>query len=77
MLFHVWRYMYHVFVRKLTWYVIGVYVIHVNTCIIADLWQIIDRDENDTYNWYKIVVFPALSKPTIITLCSVNKNNWA
>jgi len=26
-----------------------------------------------TYNWYKIVVFPALSKPTIITLCSVEK----
>ena len=26
-----------------------------------------------TYNWYKIVVFPALSKPTIITLCSVGE----
>ena len=28
-----------------------------------------------TYNWYKIVVFPALSKPTIITLCSVKRKN--
>ena len=26
----------------------------------------------NTYNWYSIVVFPALSKPTIITLCSEN-----
>jgi hypothetical protein len=28
-----------------------------------------------TYNWYKIVVFPALSKPTIITLCSEIKSD--
>lgn len=27
----------------------------------------------NTHNWYKIVVFPALSSPTIITLCSVNR----
>lgn len=30
-----------------------------------------------TYNWYKIVVFPALSKPTIITLCSVGEKTKA
>lgn len=27
----------------------------------------------DTHNWYRIVVLPALSNPTIITLCSVKK----
>lgn len=46
------------------------------TIIIIDHIYNHDHDHNQyTYNWYKIVVFPALSKPTIITLCSMNKND--
>lgn len=48
-----------------------------NSFILIFLHAKLAHVEVHTYNWYKIVVFPALSKPTIITLCSVGKKKKA
>ncbi len=43
-------------------------------CTLDNQKQVILQNKSyKTYNWYRMVVFPALSSPTIITLCSVKR----